>query len=717
ATGNYSVTVTDASGATATLSSTITQPEAIVISGTITAASCSGISNGAIDVSVTGGQGTFNYSWNNGATTQDLSGLSSGIYILTVKDGAGCSVQKSFSVTNSSQLLISVTPVLPTCGQANGSINITVTGGNPPYTYTWSNGATTEDLQNLAAGLYKVTVKDSSGCSTELAYNLRENNTLKLNATVTQTSCTDDASGAVDLIVTGGTPPYTYTWSNGVTTEDLSGLTAGLYKVTVTDSNGCTATLQVNVSKKTFQSGAQITQLRCDGEASGSIILNPTGGIAPYTYQWSNESTGNSLTGLPSGAYTVVVTDAEGCTVTFTFVISNPVAITASATVTNSQCNTEGNYSIDLTVNGGKSPYTYTWSNGATTEDLSNVSTGTYTVVIKDANGCSLTKQVAVSGSTSGWACLINQPDSIPTCGSIGNVLSTSVAGATSYQWSVTSTDNQWSITGGSTTASILYIAGGENSSATFTLTIVKDGCTQTCNYTASSCTTGSSGGGNGGEDCDECFDSSITLLSSEGSCKTYKALISTTGECRHELSHWTIAIPCGSLQSYSNSEGWAMEIGKDPTTGLYGLKIDNINGFGNEQATFTVTFTLCSNDYNCSNTLKNWQPVVAYKAGLCVAYDTLNQGDGDGPVVCAYPNPFYGSVHFNWRCDEDDYIELDILDKCGKEVHKVFKGNVEKGQTYSFECTGDNLHDDLYIYRFASTRKKIVYGKLVKKD
>jgi len=725
AAGTYSVTIKDAAGAQIDLTATITQPDAITAAGVITNASCNGKPDGAINLSATGGNGGYTYLWSNGATTEDITGLKAGSYSVTVKDSIGCTTQKAFTLTNTTQITVSGTSVLPACNQANGSIDITATGGTAPYTFLWSNGATTEDLQNLAAGLYKVVVTDANGCTTEFAYNLRDNNTLKLSAAVTQTTCTDDASGAVDVTVTGGTPPYVYNWSTGATTEDLIGLTTGLYKLTVTDANGCLQVIQVTISKKTFQVSAQITQPKCNGDSNGSIVLSPSGGVEPYTYEWSNGASGNSQTRLGSGIYYVTVIDAAGCEKNLTYVLSNPPVLVASAVVSNTQCSTEGSSSIDLTVTGGKAPYTYAWSNGATTEDLNSLQSGTYTVVITDANGCSITKEVIVTASTTGFFCLINQPDTIPVCNSSNNILTTSVDDG-SYQWSVQSSDGQWAITGSTTGQSISYTAGSTNSSATFTLTITKDGCSQTCTYTATTCTSddGGNGGGDGDDDetCEECFDSSIKLISADGSCKTYEVIVNTTGNCKHELSHWDIAIPCGNITNTWNSQGWAMEIGKDPTTGLHGLKVDNIDDFGKEPETFKVKFTVCG-DKSCEETLHTWNPIVAYKAGQCIAYDTLNLSGGDDNdhdeddgKICAYPNPFHGKLKFTWECDADDYVELDIIDKCGKEVNKVYKGKVTKGESYSFECDGENLNEDIYIYRFTSTKKKPQYGKLIRR-
>jgi hypothetical protein len=720
--GAYSVVVKDASGEELPLSATITQPEQIIVTDSITNASCSGQPDGAIDVSVSGGSGGYTYTWSNGLTTQDLTGLAPGTYTLIVKDSSNCSVQKSYVVGNSASIAIAVAATQPACTQSNGSINITVTGGAQPYTFAWSNGMTTEDLQNLAPGSYKVIVTDANGCKAELIYTLRENNTLRLNAVVKQTSCLDDASGGVDLIVTGGTAPYTYTWSNSETTEDLSGLTAGIYKVTVTDANGCTATLTVSVSKKTFQVGNIVIQPLCHGDSTGSITLNPTGGVAPYTYQWSNGETGNSISGLAPGTYTVVITDSTGCSRNLAFVITDPLELVASGTIGNTQCSAEGSFTIDLTVTGGKSPYTYVWSNGATTQDLDSLQSGTYSVTVKDVNGCSVTKDFVITSGTASWACLINQPDSIPACSSTGNVLTTSVTGAT-YQWSVQSSDNSWSITQGSTTGSIVYTAGGENSSATFTLTLTKDGCSQICSYAVATCASDSTGGedpggpgepGNGDEDCDDCFESSEEVISTDGSCTTYKITVSTNGNCRHDLSHWVVAIPCGNVKNYSNSEGWKMVVGTDPKTGLYGLKVDDISGFGSYEDSFTVTFTICSEESSCRESLEDWNPLVSYKAGQCVAYDKIDDESDEPDPVCSYPNPFHDDIKFRWTCKEDDYVDLRIVDKWGKDVRSVYRGEVRKGKTYVFECSGSDLREDLYIYKLTS-RKKTVYGKLLK--
>ncbi len=204
-----------------------------------------------------------------------------------------------------------------------------------------------------------------------------------------------------------------------------------------------------------------------------------------------------------------------------------------------------------------------------------------------------------------------------------------------------------------------------------------------------------------------------------DGSCYTYEVKVLTNGECRHDLSHWSIAIPCGTVTNYVNSENWKMEVGKDPTTGITGLKVDDINNFGNTSDYFTVEFTICYENYECKDKLKNWDPVVAYKAGQCIAYDTLDSSDthyedddNETPVCKAYPNPYRDKLCFEWKADRDEDACLEIYDSQGHHVKDLFRGRVYKGENYKVECT--DLDGAFYIYRFRSGNKKS-QGKICK--
>jgi exopolysaccharide biosynthesis protein len=183
-------------------------------------------------------------------------------------------------------------------------------------------------------------------------------------------------------------------WSNGATTQDLTNIPAGTYNVTVTDAGGCTQTLNGIVITQPAAIVLTETHVNanCNGTSTGSIDLTVTGGTAPFTYVWSNGATTQDLTNIPAGTYNVTVTDADGCTQTLNgIVITEPAAIVLTETHVNANCNGTSTGSIDLTVTGGTAPFTYVWSNGATTQDLTNIPAGTYNVTVTDAGGCTQT--------------------------------------------------------------------------------------------------------------------------------------------------------------------------------------------------------------------------------------------------------------------------------------------------------------------------------------
>lgn len=482
--GTYTVTVTDSEGNEVTVTEQVTATSQLLFSSTTINPTCFGNANGSIDLTVSGGVEPYTYLWSNGGSSQDIANLAGGMYKVTVKDSAGCSKDSTFQLTNPFISVVAQT-VKPACTQANGQIDITVSGGAEPYTYLWSNGSTSQDVTGLATGNYSVTVTDANLCTSRTSYFLAENNTLRISFVVTPTSCVGSGTGAVDITVTGGTPPYSYLWMNGSTSEDLTGLSSGIQRVTVTDAAGCTAASLMNVFKQAFQVQSQITSPTCSGEADGSITLTPNG-TPPYTYLWSTGATTPTMNNLSVGLYSVTITDATGCSQVLNYFISDPI-INAFTTVANPQCGVEGEFAIDLTVSGGVAPYSYVWSNGEATEDISGLNSGTYAVTITDANGCGKTVEVVVQPVVVDWTCSITPPATNPVCGSSGNVLGTSVIGAV-YSWNVESDDDQWLIASGQNSQSISYAAGGNGSSATFTVAITKNGCTQSCSYTMAGC-------------------------------------------------------------------------------------------------------------------------------------------------------------------------------------------------------------------------------------
>lgn len=351
---------------------------------------CTGDTNGTASVTVIGGTPNYTYLWSNGGTGNSISGVGAGTYSVAVTDSNGCLDSTSVTVTEPTAISNSFTQNEPDCnGSATGSVMASPAGGTgSSYQYNWNTGATTGTLSNVTAGTYSVVITDSNGCTYNDTTILSEPTALVVSTTVSDPNCNGDSTGMIAANVSGGTPSYLYAWSTGAFTDSITGLPAGAYAVTVTDTNGCQAgdTIMLT-SPPAVTSTISATDISCNGQVDGTATAMGGGGTPGYTYLWSNGDTSGVASGLGAGTYSVVITDANGCWTSDTTSIAEPTAITGSGTVVD-EINGNGNGSIDFTAAGGTPPYTYSWSNGATTEDLSGISSGTYTVTVTDGNGC-----------------------------------------------------------------------------------------------------------------------------------------------------------------------------------------------------------------------------------------------------------------------------------------------------------------------------------------
>ncbi len=461
AAGNYSVTVTDANGCTENINAiAISQPGAS-LGATVTSTqnvSCTGGGNGSIDVTVSGGTMPYSYSWSNGSTSEDISGLATGAYTVNITDANGCTFTLTETVTqpaNNLYTAIQASQNVNCYGGNNGNIDLTASGGTSPYTFSWSNGETTEDISNLQSGTYTVTVTDANGCYNNQTVTITQPSAALASAISGSQNilCFGGNNGNIDLTVSGGTAPYSFTWSNGASTEDLSGLTSGTYDVTVTDVNGCTTVNSVLLSQPVAALTTSIPSsqdVSCYGGTNGTINLDIQGGTFPYSVQWSNGSTSQNQTNLAAGNYSVIVTDANGCTSTLSQTINEPSA-SLNAAVSSVQpvnCFANATGVIDITINGGTSPFTYSWSNGATTEDLNNVVAGTYTVSITDANGCTTGTTVTISQPSAALSASTNVIQNVSCFGGNNGAVDLTAGGGTppySYNWSNGSTSEDLS--------------------------------------------------------------------------------------------------------------------------------------------------------------------------------------------------------------------------------------------------------------------------------
>ncbi|WP_333809764.1 beta strand repeat-containing protein, partial [Flavobacterium sp.] len=349
---------------------------------------------------------------NTNSIQVNWSGVPAGEHQVCAQTSNECGLSATECVTIIlGQISLSATPTNVGCfGTSTGAIDLTVSGGFAPYTYSWSNGAQVQDPNNLSAGSYTVTVTDYKGCTATLTQVITAPaSAISATAVITDQNLNTSTFGAIDLTVTGGTSGYTYAWSgpSGFTasTQDITGLVGGTYTVIITDANGCKITkyYTVNSIGAPLSIAAIIpTNVNCFNGTDGSVNLEIIGGTAPFTYSWTGPSsfTANTqdISNLPIGTYNVTVTDATLAYVTSSVQVTGPVsALVATLVPTNPSCSGIKNGAIDLQVSGGTAPYSYTWSNGASIEDLSNLQAGTYTIVIRDTNGCTLNRNVTLT--------------------------------------------------------------------------------------------------------------------------------------------------------------------------------------------------------------------------------------------------------------------------------------------------------------------------------
>ncbi|MCK6639339.1 MAG: HYR domain-containing protein [Bacteroidia bacterium] len=384
--GTYTVTVTDGYGCTATQTFSITQPTQVVASAAAqTNVQCNGASNGAATVGAAGGAGSYTYSWSpTGGTAATATGLAAGVYTVTVTDANSCTATQTFNITQPSALSASTMQTNVSCNAgSNGDAMVMVSGGTGSYTYSWApSGGTNATATGLTAGTYTCTTTDANGCTLTSTVSITEPSALTAASSASTVLCNGDTS-TVTVTASGGVSPYTGAGSfNQV---------AGSYTFTVTDNNGCTTTTSVTITEPTaISTVVASTNVLCNGDSTGSIDLTVTGGTAPYTFNWnSGQYTTEDLINIPAGSYSGVLTDANGCTDGGTVVINEPSVLAATAVITNPTGCTTNDGSIDLSVAGGTPGYAYVWSTTATTQDVTALDGGNYTVTVTDTNGCS----------------------------------------------------------------------------------------------------------------------------------------------------------------------------------------------------------------------------------------------------------------------------------------------------------------------------------------
>jgi hypothetical protein len=446
--GTYTVHVTDSHGCIATQTGIVGQPAPIAATSTSTNATCSGTANGTATVTVTGGNTSYSYSWSpSGGSSNVASGLAPGTYICHVNDYKGCATTSVVTITQPNPVTtVLTTSKNPTCySSSNGTATVTPSGGTAPYTYSWSpKGGTATTATGLGPGSYTCFVNDANGCQanpTNVPLSQPPPLTSSIQ-TMTNVVCYGTSTGSATASASGGTGAFTYSWSpTGGNTAVASSIPAGTYTCLITDANGCPTNTVVFVSESSAVAlTPAITQANC-GSSNGSASVTVSGGGSPYTYSWASPvtSTVSYASSLPAGSYTVSVTDFNGCSSGATVItITNIGAPTGAATSTPNTCNGNAAGTASITPTGGTAPLTYVWSpSGGTASTASGLAAGSYSVTVKDANGCILTSSTtitdppAITGTITSTNLLCN--------GGITGKASMTAAGGTgalSYTWS-----------------------------------------------------------------------------------------------------------------------------------------------------------------------------------------------------------------------------------------------------------------------------------------
>lgn len=468
--GWYYLSVTDNNNCLKIDSTEIIEPALIATTTNQANVLCNGTSTGNIDLTVTGGTFPYSFIWDNGEITQNISNLPAGTYIVVVTDVNNCTNQQTIIISEPITIAASGVITSASCGVSDGGVLLTVNGGISPYSFAWSNNSSNQDLVNAPVGFYFVTVTDQNNCTDITSYTIDNPNAPVFDlVSSTDVLCSGGSTGAVDVIVTGGSGNYTFLWSNGTLTQNISGVVAGDYTVTVTDGSNCaSATLASVLSPTQVSPFSTVTDVTCHGANDGTASVNPSGGVSPYTISWTGGASTATITNLAAGNYDVTITDSHSCSVYDLVTISEPSTITPTVNKTNVSCFGGSDGSISLTASGGTPSYTYCWSNGATTSDISGLTAGLYSGTITDVNGCTFSGAISISQPATMLNIILTPT---PDNGSCNGTIVASASGGT-FMYSFI-----WNTVPAQATPTAQNLCGG----AIYTITVTDaNGCTQT---------------------------------------------------------------------------------------------------------------------------------------------------------------------------------------------------------------------------------------------
>ncbi len=409
-------------GCVTTTTATISEPTIVSI-GTVSTIdeTCYLASDGEVTISANGGIPPYTYTWNNSITQSSptFTGLPSGANLFGATDANGCSVTTVVNINSASSMFVTYSTTNVSCnGLSDGGISTSISGGTAPFTYTWNGTLGSSSIGGVSAGTYNLVIQDANGCG------YSENITLyeppSINAMIINLNpvdCNGGADGSFDVQVSGGLPPFTYSIDGGVTSQasnSFSGLPPSTYIVLVMDANGCTTSVSANISApgSIGLNLEEVVDVSCNGGMDGVIEVQGTGGSLPYTYSIDgiNFSALNIFSNLTQGTYTLSVEDANGCGTSITATVNEPTILSSSTTIIRDASCGQYNGEASVSVTGGTPPYTYLWDNlpVQNSDVLTNALAGVHTVVITDANGCTISDMATIADLAGPTASIIS---------------------------------------------------------------------------------------------------------------------------------------------------------------------------------------------------------------------------------------------------------------------------------------------------------------------
>lgn len=505
--GILTVTVTDANGCTSTKTVTISQPASALTTNTfVTNVLCHGASTGAASVTANGGTTPYNYLWSSGATSSFVTGQLAGVLIVTVTDANGCASSQNVTISQpAAALSIAITSTNAACGLANGSASATVNGGTSGYSYTWSpTGGNSSLASGLFIGNYSVTVIDANGCLAIQTVTITQPNSMTVTINSTSVTCNGGNNGTAIANVIGVTGPYTYTWNpspgSGQGTSNVSGLSAQIYTLSVTDNVGCITLTNVAISQPivALAGVTSATNVSCFGGANGSASVSASGGTTGYSYTWTPSGISAAFaSGLTAGNYSVTIADANNCTFTVNIIISQPIsALVGVISTTNVLCFGGSTGATSVSASGGTSGYNYSWSpSGGIGALASGLVAGNYSVTITDANNCTFSISTTITQPPAALNIVTSTTNA--SCGLANGSASASVSGGTgvySYTWSPAG--GNLALTSGISVGNYtVTVQDANNCFASQTATVIQpNSMTVTLNSSSITCNGGSNG-------------------------------------------------------------------------------------------------------------------------------------------------------------------------------------------------------------------------------